>query len=157
MAENENNEKSSFDYLQEKFADKPKVTEPTSPNAIDFIKDLSEDEALEMYLNQPDEVVFMMTGHTKDELKAKAAERALNAENGEKLIEENITEKPKSASTLQVESIDVDTKYIEENKEKVTKAKNERQEETFVQSSSNLTNNHEGRDGNERNDDGDER
>ena len=48
MAENENNEKSSFDYLQEKFADKPKVTEPTSPNAFD-IKDLSDDEALEMY------------------------------------------------------------------------------------------------------------
>lgn len=156
MAENENNEKSSFDYLQEKFADKPQVTEPTSPNAFD-IKDLSEDEALEMYLNQPDEVVYMMTGHTKDELKAMAAERALNAENGEKLIEENNTEKPKSAPTLQVESIDVDTKYIEENKEKLNKANDARQEETFVQSSSNLTNNHEGRDGNERNDDGDER
>lgn len=156
MAENENNEKSSFDYLQEKFADKPKVTEPTSPNAFD-IKDLSEDEALEMYLKQPDEVVYMMTGHTKDELKAMAAERALNAENGEKLIEENNTEKQNPAPTLQVESIDVDTKYIEENIEKVNKAKSERQEETFVQSSSNLTNNHEGRDGNERNDDGDER
>ena len=89
--------------------------------------------------------------------KAMAAERALNAENGEKLIEENNTEKQKPAPTLQVESIDVDTKYIEENIEKVNKAKSERQEETFVQSSSNLTNNHEGRDGNERNDDGDER
>ena len=156
MAENENNNGSSFDYLKEKFAGKPEVTEPTSPNAFD-IRDLSDDEALEMYLGQPDEVVFMMTGHTKDELKAMAAESALNAENGEKIIEENNTEKQKPAPTLQVESIDVDTKYIEENKEKVTKAKNERQEETFVQSSSNLTNNHERRDGYERIDDGDER
>ena len=156
MAENENNEKSSFDYLQEKFADKPKVTEPTSPNAFD-IRDLSDDEALEMYLGQPDEVVFMMTGHTKDELKAMAAERALNAESGEKLIEENNTEKQKPATTLQVESIDVDMNYIEENKGKNDKFKDKHQEKTFVQSSSNLTNNHEGRDGNERNDDGDER
>lgn len=156
MAENENNKESSFDYLKEKFADKPNITEPTSPNALD-IRDLSDDEALEIYLSQPDEVVFMMTGHTKDELKAMAAERALNAENGEKFIEENNTEKPKPATALQVESIDIDTKYIEENKEKITTTKEDRQEETFVQSSSSLTNNPEGRDGNERNDDGDER
>lgn len=156
MAENENNNGSSFDYLKEKFAGKPEVTEPTSPNAFD-IRDLSDDEALEMYLGQPDEVVFMMTGHTKDELKAMAAERALNAENGEKVINENNIEKSKPATTLQVESIDVDMNYIEENKGKSDKFTDKHQEETFVQSSSNLTNNHERRDGNERNDDGDER
>ena len=134
MAENENNNGSSFDYLKEKFVGKPEVTEPTSPNAFD-IRDLSDDEALEMYLGQPDEVVFMMTGHTKDELKAMAAERALNAENGEKVINENNIEKSKPATTLQVESIDVDMNYIEENKGKSDKFTDKHQEETFVQSS----------------------
>ena len=65
--------------------------------------------------------------------------------------------------TLVYEDKESNSKVLEKLKsKKVFEGKSDKftdkhQEETFVQSSSNLTNNHERRDGNERNDDGDER